>query len=110
MGYEYDSDQGSSIFARLSGKKLAALAILIIIGGVFAVQALFGFPIRDLFRKEITDGAKVIIKDQQGTCVVEGSDSQPRGIPNCPYRVGDTLVVTFKEGTAPIEKHHLKTN
>ena len=110
MGYEYDSDQGSSIFAGLSGKKLAALAILLIIGAFFAVQALFGFPIKDLFRKEITDEAKVVIKDQQGTCVVEGSDSQPRSIPNCSYKVGDTIVVTFKEGTAPIEKHHLKLN
>jgi hypothetical protein len=110
MGYEYDSGQGSSIFAGLSGKKLAALAILLIIGAFFAVQALFGFPIKDLFRKEITDEAKVVIKDQQGTCVVEGSDSQPRSIPNCQYKVGDTIVVTFKEGTAPIEKHHLKLN
>jgi hypothetical protein len=28
---------------------------------------------------------------------------------DCPYQVGDTLVVTFKEGTAPIEKYHLKS-
>src|SRR5919198_5666577 len=112
MGYdEFDSDSSSSssIFSKMSGKKLAALAILIIIGGIFGVQALFGFPLKDLIRKEVTDQAKVVIKDDHGTCIVEASDRHPRSIPNCPYKVGDTLVVTFKEGTAPIEKYHLKS-
>jgi hypothetical protein len=110
MGYDdFESDSYSSIFSKMSGKKLAALAILIIIGAIFAVQALFGFPLKDLIRKKVTSEAKVVIKDDHGTCIVEASDRQPRSIPNCQYKVGDTLVVTFKEGTAPIEKYHLKS-
>jgi hypothetical protein len=102
----YDSD--TSIFAGMSGKRLGILIALIGLGSFFAVQAMFGFPIQDLIRKDITDEAKVVAKDQQGTCVVEGSDHQPRGILNCPYKKGDILIVTFKQGTAPIEKYHLK--
>lgn len=108
MGYdEYDHD--SSIFSKMSGKKMAAFAIIVIFGAFFGIQALFGFPLlKDLLRKEINDNAKVVIKDSKGNCIVEPSDHQPRSIPNCPYNVGDTLVVTFKEGTEPIEKYQLK--
>jgi|ERR671930_1677985 hypothetical protein len=113
MGYnddEFGSDSSSSsIFARMSGKKLAALAILIIIGAIFGFQALLGFPLKDLIRRKVTNEAKVVIKDDHGTCIVEASDLHPRSIPNCPYKVGDILIVTFKEGTAPIEKYHLKS-
>jgi hypothetical protein len=110
MGYDdFDSESYSSIFSHMSGKKLAALAILIIIGAIFGVQVLFGFPLKDLIRKEVTDEAKVVIKDDHGICIVEASDRQPRSIPNCQYKVGDILVVTFKEGTAPIERYHLKS-
>jgi hypothetical protein len=108
MGYDSSSDSDTSIFAGMSGKKLGLLIGLIGFGGFFAVQAMFGFPIKDLIRKEITDEAKVVTKDQQGTCVVEGSDHQPRDISNCIYKKGDILIVTFKQGTAPIEKYHLK--
>jgi hypothetical protein len=109
MGYGFDSDSDSPIFSRMSGMKMAALAIIVIIGAIFAVQAFFGFPLKDLFRKEITDEAKVIIKDNRGTCIVEASDREPRSIANCPYNVGDILIVTFKERTEPIEKYHLKS-
>ena len=111
MGYDsgFDSDSDTSIFSRMSGKELGIIVIIAIIGGFFAVQAMFGFPIKDIIRKEVTEEAKVIIKDQEGTCVVEGSDQQPRGIPDCPYKKGDTLIVTFKQGTAPIEKYHIKS-
>jgi hypothetical protein len=110
MGYDsgFDSDSDTSIFSRMSGKELGIIIIIAIIGGFFAVQAMFGFPIKDLIRKEVTEEAKVVLKDQEGTCVVEGSDQQPRGIPNCPYKIGDTLIVTFKQGTAPIEKYYIK--
>ena len=98
MGYdEFDSYSSSSVLSRMSGKKLAAVVIVIIIGVFFGIQALFGFPLKDLFRKEVTDEAKVVIKDDHGTCIVEASDHQPRSIQNCPYKVGDTLVVTYKE-------------
>ena len=111
MGYDsgFDSDSDASIFSRMSGKELGIIIIIAIIGGFFAVQAMFGFPIKDLIRKEVTEEAKVVLKDQEGTCVVEGSDHQPRGIPNCPYKIGDTLIVTFKQGTAPIEKYYIKS-
>ena len=110
MGYDsgFDSDSDTSIFSRMSGKELGIIVIIIAIGGFFAVQAMFGFPIKDIIRKEVTAEAKVVLKNDQGTCVVEGPDREPRGIPNCPYKIGDTLVVTFKQGTAPIEKHHIK--
>jgi hypothetical protein len=107
MGYDFDSD--SSALAGMSGKKLAVLAIIIFIGAFFGLQALFGFPLKDLIRREITDEARVVIKDNQGNCVIEVSDNQPRSIPDCPYKVGDTLIVTLKEGTMPIEKHNLKS-
>jgi hypothetical protein len=110
MGYDsgFDSDSDTSIFSRMSGKELAIIVIVAIIGGFFAVQAMFGFPIKDIIRREITEEDKVVLKDQQGTCVVQGSDQHPRGIPNCPYKVGDTLIVTYKQGTAPIEKYQIK--
>jgi hypothetical protein len=107
MGYDFDSD--SSTLAGMSGKKLAILAIIIFIGAFFGLQALFGFPLNDLVRREITEEARIVIKDNQGNCVIEVSDNQPRSIPNCPYKVGDTLIVTFKESTMPIEKHRLKS-
>ena len=98
MGYdEFDSDSPSSNLSRMSGKKLTALVIVIIIGVFFGFQALFGFPLKDLIRKEVTDEVKVVIKDDHGMCIVEASDHQPRPISNCPYKVGDTLIVTFKE-------------
>ena len=86
----YDSDSDSSIFSRMPGKELGIIVILAIIGGFLAVQAIFGFPIKDIIiRKEITGEAKVVLKDNQGTCIVEGSDQEPRTIPNCPYEIGE---------------------
>jgi hypothetical protein len=109
MGYdEFDSDSPSSNLSRMSGKKLTALVIVIILRVFFGTQALFGFPLKDLIRKEVTDDAKVVIKDDHGICIVEASDRQSHSISNCPYKGGDTLIVTFKEGTAPIEKYRLK--
>jgi hypothetical protein len=108
MDHDYDSDSGESIFAGMSGKKLGILIVIVGLGAFIAVQAMFGFPIKDLIRKEVTDEAKVITKDQQGTCLVEASDHRPRGISNCAYNVGDVLVVKYKQGTVPIEKYRLK--
>ena len=105
----FDSDPNSSIFSRMSGKELGIIVVLALVGGFFAVQAMFGFPIKDIIiRKEITDEASVVLKDNQGTCIVEGSDQEPRTISNCPYKIGDKLLITFKQGTAPIEKYHIK--
>ena len=111
MGYDsgLDSDSDTPLFSRMSGRELGIIVIIAAIGGFFAVQAMFGFPIKDIIiRKEITNQAKIILKDNQGTCIVEASDREPRAILNCPYKIGDTLVVTYKQGTAPIEKYHIK--
>ena len=68
---------------------------------------MFGFPIKDLIRTDVTGQAKVVTKSE-GTCVVIGSDQHPRGIPNCPYKLGDTLIITYKQGMASVEKYQLK--
>jgi hypothetical protein len=77
------------------------------LGVFFGIQAIFGFPIKDLIRSDVTDQSKIVIKSA-GTCVVVGSDQHPRGISNCPYKIGDTLVITYKQGMASIEKYRLK--
>ena len=107
MSYQPDGDAGTGLFSSMSGKKLALLAVIIIIGGFFGVQAMFGFPIKDLIRTDVTGQAKVVTKSE-GTCVVIGSDQHPRGIPNCPYKLGDTLIITYKQGMASVEKYQLK--
>lgn len=83
MSYEPDADINTSLFASMSGKKLVFLMVIIIIGGFFEIQAMFGFPIKDLIRSDITEQSKIIIRSA-GTCVVVGSDQDPRGISNCP--------------------------
>ena len=87
--------------------KMALLVGVVITGAFFRIQAMFGFPIKDLVRKDVTLDAKVVTK-VGGTCVVQASDNQPRGIPHCQYNVGDNLIVTFKQGVAPIQKAQLK--
>jgi hypothetical protein len=54
MSYEPDADMNTSLFASMSGKKMVFLTVIIIIGGFFGIQALFGFPIKDLIRNDIT--------------------------------------------------------
>ena len=107
MSYEPEADANTGLFSTMPGKKMALLVVIIIIGGFFGVQAMFGFPIKDLIRSDITDQEKVISKSE-GTCVVIGSDQHPRGIPDCQFKVGDTLIITYKQGTAPVEKYQLK--
>ena len=108
MSYEPDADARTGSFFNMPGKKMALLVAIIIIGGFFGVQAMFGFPIKDLIRSDVTDQAKVVTKSE-GTCVVIGSDQHPRGIPDCPYKIGDTLIIIYKEGMASVEKYQLKT-
>jgi hypothetical protein len=73
----------------------------------FGLQALFDFPIKDVIRRDVTDQQNVVTKSE-GTCVVIGPDQHPRGIPNCPFKVGDTLIITYKQGEASVEKYQLK--
>ncbi len=97
------------MFSKIKGKELALLVSLLCIGAFVVVQAMFGFPIKDLFRADASDDEMVIIKnDLQKTCVVEGAEHQPRVITECSYKKGDKIVVTYKQGTSSIISHHLK--
>jgi hypothetical protein len=88
---------------------LKTLALIIIAAGVIIVFAISGFQARDLFAPSITEDAQVVIKNQEdGTCVVEGSDRVPRTISNCPYNTGDTISITYKPEQPSIEQHELR--
>ena len=108
MSYEPNADAGTGLFSSMPGKKMALLVAVIIIGGFIGIQAMFGFPIKDLIRNDVTDQQKVVTKSE-GTCVVIGADQHPRGIPDCPYKIGDTLIITYKQGMASIDKYRLKS-
>jgi hypothetical protein len=86
VSHQPDADTGTGLFSKMSGKKMVLLVVVIIIGAFFGVQAMFGFPIKDLIRGDVTDQEKVVTK-AAGTCVVIGSDQHPRGIPACPIRL-----------------------
>jgi hypothetical protein len=88
---------------------LKKLAVIIIAAGIIIVFAISGFQARNLFAPSITEDAQVVIKNEQdGTCVVEGSDRVPRTISNCPYNTGDTLSITYKPEQPSIERHELR--
>lgn len=91
-------------FESISMKKLA---LIIIAAGVVIVFVLSGFSAGNLFRASITEEAKVLFKNQDGTCVVEGSDQVPRNISDCPYNEGDTVQITYKPEQPAIERHEL---
>ena len=109
---DFDPDyhgSDSSMFSNITGKKLALLVGLFCIGAFLVVQAMFGFPIKDLFRADVSEEETVIIKnDLQKTCVVEGLEHQPRVITECSYEKGNKIVVSYKQGTSSISSHHLK--
>jgi hypothetical protein len=86
---------------------LKKLAIIIIAAGVIIVFALSGFQARTLFAPSVTEEVNVIIKNDGGACIVEGSDDVPRSISNCPYDVGDSVSITYKLQQPSIERHAL---
>jgi hypothetical protein len=103
MGFESDSSE----FARISTKKLAILFGLAFLGAFMVIQMVQGFPLAELlFRQTVTEEVKVSIK-QEDVCVVEPADGQPKSIQECPYNLGDTLVVTYYEGSTKVESHRL---
>lgn len=102
MGYDFDSSDQQ----RIAGKKLVIIFALAIIGAIFFIQFLFGFPLKELVRENVKEEAKVITKNDS-ICVIETSD-HPRTISDCKYQIGDLLTVTYKNGTEPIEKHELR--
>lgn len=75
---------------------------------VIILFAISGFQVRDLLAPSITEVVKVLLKNQDGTCVVEGSDNVPRTITGCQYNVGDTLSITYKPQQPTIERHELR--
>ena len=88
---------------------LRTLALIIIAAGVIIVFAISGFQARNLFAPSITEDVQVVIKNQQdGICVVEGSDRVPRTIANCSYNTGDTVSITYKPQQPSIERHELR--
>jgi hypothetical protein len=103
MGFESDSSE----FERISTKKLAILFGLAFLGAFMVIQMVQGFPLADLlFRQTTTEEVNVSLK-QEDVCVVEPADGQPKSIQNCPYNVGDTLIVTYYEGSTNVESHRL---
>jgi hypothetical protein len=101
MGYDFDSSKEQGI----STKKLVIIFGLAIIGTILFIQFILGFPLADLIRQNVTEEAKVVSKND-AICVIDTSD-HPRTISNCKYQLGDSLIVTYKNGTEPIEKHEL---
>jgi len=96
-----------SEFDKISTKKLAILFGLAFFGAFMLIQMTQGFPLKDIiFQKLLTEEVSVKIK-QGDICVVEPSDQQPRDISNCPYNVGDKLIITYSKNGAGINSYKL---
>jgi hypothetical protein len=96
-----------SEFAKISTKKLAILFGLAFFGAFMLIQMTQGFPLKDIiFRQQVTEEVQVKIK-QASICVVEPSDEQPREIKDCPYDVGDKLIITYSKNGAGIDSYRL---
>ena len=92
----------------VGGLSLGKLAIILIVAGAAIVFAISGFQARDVFfAPNITEESEVIIKDEQGACIVQAEDDVPRTISNCAYDVGDIISITYKREQPPILEHHL---
>ena len=96
-----------SEFAKISTKKLAILFALAFFGAFMLIQMTQGFPLKDIFfRQQVTEEVQVKIKQAQ-LCIVEPSDEQPREIKDCPYNVGDKLIITYSKNGAGIDSYRL---
>lgn len=80
------------------------LAVTIIVAGILIVFFISGFQILTVFSPGITEEVIVSIK-QNGLCIVEASDGYPRQIPNCPYKKGEQIVITYKPQQPSIDSH-----
>jgi hypothetical protein len=89
----------------ISMKKLAIIAIA---GGVIAIFFISGFQVREvIFPQSFREEVQVLIKNEDGACVVEPSDRIPRTISNCQYDEGDTVMVTYNANQPMITSHEL---
>lgn len=104
MGYASDSSE----FERMSTKKLAILFGLAFFGAFMVIQMIQGFPLFQLFTRQTVTGDVPVTIKQGDVCVVEPPDGQPKEILQCPYNVGDQLVITYYEGSTKVESHRLK--
>jgi hypothetical protein len=104
VGYVSDSSE----FERMSTKKLAILFGLAFFGAFMVIQMIQGFPLAELFTRQTVTGEVPVTIKQGDVCVVEPPDGQPKEIRQCPYKVGDVLVVTYYEGNTKLESHRLK--
>ncbi len=96
----------SSEFGKMSTKKLAILFGLVFFGAFMVIQMVQGFPLGELlFRQTTTEEVSVLIKVDD-VCVVEPSDSQPKQILDCPYELGDNLVITYYNRSTNVESHN----
>jgi hypothetical protein len=101
----YGPDDGG-MFARTSGKRLAILFGLAFFGAFVLIQMVQGFPLRDILIKEKVTEERTISLKQGNVCVVDTPD-HPRSIDNCPYNVGDRVIITYIKNNAGIESHRL---
>lgn len=100
----YGSDDTSE-FGKMSTRKLAILFGLAFFGAFMVIQMIQGFPLVALFtRQTVTEEVSVLIKTASG-CVVEPQDSQPKEISDCPYDLGDRVIITYYEGSTKVESH-----
>jgi hypothetical protein len=104
VGYESDSSE----FERMSTRKLAILFGLAFFAAFMLIQMIQGFPLASLFTRQTVTQEVVVSLKQGDVCVVEPPDRQPKEIRQCPYNVGDMLVVTYYEGSTKVESHRLK--
>jgi hypothetical protein len=89
----------------MSTKRLAILFGLAFFGAFMVIQMIQGFPLGDLlFRQTTTEEVIVVIKEG-GVCVVEPSDRQPKRILDCPYNLGESILVSYYEGSTQVESH-----
>ncbi len=101
----YGPDDEGGMFARTSGKKMAALFGLVFFGAFMVIQMVQGFPIVDLFVKETVTGEFEVTKVGD-KCTIDTPD-HTRTIENCPYNDGDIIEVTYNVERAGIESHRL---
>jgi hypothetical protein len=50
----------------------------------------------------------ITVKYKKGIGVIEGSDQQSHGVPNCQHKIDDTLVVIFKQDIESVKIYHIK--
>jgi hypothetical protein len=101
----YGPDDEGGMFAKTSGKKMAALFGLVFFGAFMVIQMVQGFPIVDLFVRETVTEEYEVARDGD-VCIIDTPD-HPRTIQDCPYNDGDVVEVTYNVERAGIESHRL---